>query len=78
MPYVTSKLGVLPLQLLVLASLVVAHPGLGRLSVVCLEWCLVVRTDNLCNNKVCECRLDKNYFFAEFLFVKTVLVEKLF
>jgi hypothetical protein len=34
---VTSNLGVLPLQLLVLASLVHAHPGLGCLSVRCLE-----------------------------------------
>ena len=44
---VTSNLGVLPLQLQVLASLVVAHPGLGRLSSVCLEWFLGVKTDNL-------------------------------
>jgi hypothetical protein len=34
---VTSNLGVLPLQLLVLASLVHAHPGLACLSVRCLE-----------------------------------------
>ena len=32
-----SNLGVLPLQLLVLASLAHAHPGLGCLSVRCLE-----------------------------------------
>ena len=34
---VMSNLGVLLLQLLVLASLVYAHPGLGCLSVRCLE-----------------------------------------